>query len=461
MTNIFGDVTQLVGSCPAGNRRQLNKAVRKLKADLEALKSTFNPDPPGPLHMADTMLPFELVIVILSNLRDQTTDLRSCALVCDAWRTQSQAFLFHTVVLTSSNQCHQLHKLINESPPIGSLVKDIVFDVDIGRLDDPTLEAIDAMLRFSRLERLVLGALSRNGVKPGDLPALIREAVAFNLRQASLCSLELRTCSVGDDDLQTIFMHAPNLRRLSLSNVDYKPSDGKEALIDRINVEELVVVSEDVGILDWLCRPYCSVNVACLRSLTIIHDLKDGQCGPIDALLQKSGSSLESLFLKRVSGMSLLIPISEYTQTRGPDRHMKGGISLDLSHNSNLRSLRLNLAPNTRYILNRCPPQWVLSTLERIPSPVAIEELVLDIGIIESLSFKRTDYRQWRQMAAHLSSKKFPSLQCVRIITTDPVVYLPLVEDLATQAIQAVGVVWAFEVVQGGQSSSPKLLVKQ
>ncbi|KAG6852678.1 hypothetical protein C0991_009961 [Blastosporella zonata] len=385
--------------------------------------------------MSNAILPFELILTVLSNLKDQTTDLRSCALVCDGWRTESQAFLFHTVILTTIKQCHQLYSLLTDSPHIATLIKEISFNLDVGILDKPTLVVMDTTLRSLRLKSLSLGALCELLDKSSlnDLPPILREAIAFSLGHASLSSLKLRSFAISNVDLHTLFMRAPGLRCLSLSNISSKQSNGEEDPVGQTStsIEELVIESED-GIFQWLCQPYCSVDLACLRSLTIVDGIDDNKCGFIDAVLKNAGPSLESLYLRRVN-----------------ERPMKDGVCLDFTHISNLRSLHLNLAPDDRYLASRCPPKWVLSTLERmIPSPVTIEKLVLDIGIIDAWSFKRTDNGRWRQMAALLSSTSFPGLQCVRIAVIDPVTHLPVIEDLATQAIQGLGVVWAFEMVE-------------
>ncbi|KAG6888948.1 hypothetical protein C0995_004803 [Termitomyces sp. Mi166 len=157
----------------------------------------------------------------------------------------------------------------------------------------------------------------------------------------------------------------------------------------------------------------------------------------INGMLKRAGPCLEDLYFRCIN-----------------ERPLKDGIRLNLNFNSNLRSLRLNLAPDARYVASRCPPKWVLSTLERFQSPVAIKQLVLDIGIVDSISFKRADYRRWRCMTMVLSREWFPSLQRVRILATDSVANLSLVEDLAMQAIQGLGVQWVIEMTDNDESNA-------
>ncbi|KAG6900234.1 hypothetical protein C0993_001053 [Termitomyces sp. T159_Od127] len=353
-------------------------------------------------------------------------------------------------------QCQRLRELLIRSPYIVSSIKEVTFDIDIGPLDDciGALDAMATILRFLKLEVLSLGAFSQNDKR--DLPPVLCAAIAFSLSQPSISSLSLRCITLARIDFRNLFMHSQTLRHLSLSNVSCRPSDGEQSegdLLSQPGIEEVVVELVDADILEWFGQAHCcGVNLTCLRSLTIVFDMDEARHGLINDMLRKAGPCLEDLSLRCVSGMSHLTCLSSCVDSREAERPLKDGICLNLACNPNLHSLRLNLAPNARYVASRCPPKWVLSTLEQFHSPVAIKELVLDIGIVDSMSFKRADYSRWRHMATALSRSSFPSLQCVRILATDYIVNLPLVEDLAIQAIKGLAVPWKIEITNNCES---------
>ncbi|KAG6831434.1 hypothetical protein H0H92_010647 [Tricholoma furcatifolium] len=392
--------------------------------------------------MARTVFPLELVLIILGNLKDQDTYLRSCALVCNEWRTQSQAYLFHTLILQTHGQCYLLRNLLAGSSHIASFIKNVSFNVDIGAGDDPSevVDAIAVTLGFLKLECLSLGTCSQDDLNARDLPPILREAISFSLgRTTSMRSLFLQSFSLSNTDFRKIFMHTPAVRHLSVSNISCNPVEREgveETCVRRTFVEELVVELGDRSLLEWFCEPHCCVSLTYLRSLTLVYDMDEAGHDLINKMLKNVGPSLENLHLKRVS-----------------ERPLKDGMQLDFMCNPNLRRLRLSLAPNTRYIPSRCPPKWVLTTLERLSSPTAIEVLTLDIGIVDSLSFKRGDYSSWRRMAVLLSRELFPSLQSVMVLAPELVLSLPLVEELATQVIQGVGVTWVLEISDNEEST--------
>lgn len=257
--------------------------------------------------MANPALPFEIVFAILSNLKDQRMDLQSCALVCDRWRAQSQAYLFHSVILTTAHQCQRLRELVIRSSSIVSSIKEITFDVDIG-LPSNCIGALDAMatiLRFLKLEVLSLSASSQDDKR--DLPPMLCEAIAFSLGQPSISSFRLRGLSLNKIDFQNLFIHSRALRHLSLSNVSCRPSDDEHSegvLVFRPGIEELVVELEDARILEWFGQAQSCVNLTCLRSLTIVYDMNEAQHELINVMLRRAGACLEDLCLRCVSGMS-------------------------------------------------------------------------------------------------------------------------------------------------------------
>ncbi|KAG6821115.1 hypothetical protein H0H93_006454 [Arthromyces matolae] len=250
-----------------------------------------------------TILPFEIVLLVLPNLKGQNADLQSCALVCEQWRRESQAYLFHTVTLTAVDQYQRLRNLVVQSSRISSFIRDISFN--LGTFDEHTLDAMTTLLRFLKLESLSLGVCSQDDPHVRDLPPILSETMTVSLGHA-VTSFTLQSISLSRIDLQNLFSRASSLRHLSLLKVTCTSHAEAEAFDDGgacTMIEELVMEVEDSNLLEWFCQEHCSVKLASLRSLTLVYDLEEDKHDLINEMLKRTGTALEDLHLKRSDGM--------------------------------------------------------------------------------------------------------------------------------------------------------------
>ena len=90
-------------------------------------------------------------------LRDQleyTRTLRSCALVCKAWRVRSQRNLFYSVVLHSTEAVHKLASVLDTGPHLRDYVREVLL---IGRTLHTTSSPLSLfpIMLYRKLPRLV------------------------------------------------------------------------------------------------------------------------------------------------------------------------------------------------------------------------------------------------------------------------------------------------------------------
>ncbi|THU84809.1 hypothetical protein K435DRAFT_869910 [Dendrothele bispora CBS 962.96] len=114
------------------------------------------------------ILPREILLSIMEELRDSTHSLETAALVCRAWRGPAQVYLFYQIYIRKSQDCCRLSKIFEKSPHIASYVNRLeVEQLDVrgisGPMEDGTSTSEVSYLQFKEATQIasILGSSVR------------------------------------------------------------------------------------------------------------------------------------------------------------------------------------------------------------------------------------------------------------------------------------------------------------
>ncbi|KAH0589701.1 hypothetical protein H2248_005423 [Termitomyces sp. 'cryptogamus'] len=412
-------------------------------------------------------LPQELVDHIIDHLYDDFTTLNSCSLVSHAWRPTSLFHIFSklslkvTPVISPSELCQRLYRLLSSSPSIRSYIRelDVLEGSQLGTQVAPHVVlagsqsviwvANDRWLprilrKLTHLKRLDFGAQSAT-IQWSRMQLPAQSAIRQMLSLSSLTYVRLAFWNFTSFwDLSSLISCCKNLQDLTLSNVTFGQQSGYPVdLPDTPPVlndlqEEVSLASEtrrcrlhfltvehvnSAPFGDWLLGPESSLDLTSLRELRValFNDIDF-----VKRLVARAGSSLEHF-------------------------HFKMGESdprpFDLSTNYNLHSMKLTLEDAAVAL------SWVMALLGSISTTNSLENICL-----EFYTPLKDMTNGWEALDALFSREEFNGLKQVDIglfaLSTSPE-YIRVTESLA--GLSSRGIVRFYRLGLKGQRSNHQL----
>ncbi|KAH9941945.1 hypothetical protein B0H21DRAFT_751874 [Amylocystis lapponica] len=342
-------------------------------------------------------LPQEITDKVIDLLGEsyQRTALAACSLTCHAWLDRSRVHIHSSVRLDPCSNLDHLTQLYTS--PLAEYVRSLSIDVcvDGEPAEHKWIDEIRPLLRqFTRIERLSLDALVW-----ADLE---NETQQIFLTQYPLVSdLWLSTCDFWDpSEFLRLLQALPRLESVRMEGMVWEPEDCTDIL--RHNAPALRLRWLDVG--DICTAPHVIAKWAgCHREVAIENIHFSWACDhPVDLgiLLKKAGSSVQTL--------SLTMDDRIQRWTTYPAA-LCG--SLDLSRNTELRSLRLFARLDTPNVCDPSGVFWLSNVLAQLSSPHLSEvSICVEVKVYHQLL--RID---WRSIDMYLSSPTLAGLKRVEI----------------------------------------------
>ncbi|KAJ7349973.1 hypothetical protein DFH08DRAFT_807297 [Mycena albidolilacea] len=289
--------------------------------------------------MSSTNLPQELVDVIVHNLCEDISSLRSCSLAARAFVVSAQIHIFKRIEImpptdpsSSSNSCQKLYKLLTLSPHLAQLVDELrivlvgpetsfEYDSDGQYLEDRhvtwimrerrTLALVLPLLDLKRISLVEDSPLDWNSygefsMKWNELGRHLKAALSKAFSSPRLESVQLRGIVLESPrQLLALFSDATALTELSLSRVYYTqrwdqrdPWPESQPWHPRL---QSLLASDISG--DPICRQLISprIDLTCITSLTIATEANDSR----ETIIRAANSTVEHLKLRYISGKVL------------------------------------------------------------------------------------------------------------------------------------------------------------
>ncbi|KAI0707953.1 hypothetical protein C8Q76DRAFT_656727 [Earliella scabrosa] len=344
-------------------------------------------------------LPPELCDQTIDHLWDDLNALRACSLACKDWLPSSRFHLFRNVRLRHADDVTRFKALLSSSPTIAHCVRKLSLSADYdGATPDGTSREDDAWVNgaaelFPMLDRVTTLALAR--VRWHALNA--ETQAAFAGVSQSVRSLFLFEVSFDASRDVIAFLSAfPALQDLYFQAVSWKndsPSPFDEPSADRGGMQLSYLFldpkSSPTLVTEWLLQHPAEQR---LQSIQLCwRELENTQS--VGALLQASGSSLESLHIEFPAGIS-------------EDAAMQNHLSL--AHNTGLRALHfggLDVRASQAFVSSRLFP-WVTTMLSQVRSRHLQEvSFALEIASVQDLLAL-----DWARIDADLSREEFHGL---------------------------------------------------
>jgi len=349
-------------------------------------------------------LPQELVDNVIDHLHDNPLALKNCARVCHAWLPTSRLHLFAKICLKATSphngpavpqeRCKRLHAILVRSPEIIPNIREL--EICEGSPHHHHLMALFKIL--THVQRFDFSATST--LFWTLLPPTFQTALYTLLSLPSLNYIRLHSWIFPNfSSLAFMLSHCQNLRAFALSSTDISNEVGLE--LDRKrrssapdegnDTADLPTATTPLEVLTldfvsfpyleyWILGHHALVDIRSIRELRVAH-FQDAQI--IEKLLLAVGGSLEHFHLK--PGAWNVHPFN-------------------LSHNSNLRSIRLTLEDPVKAM------SWVLVLLSTITeNNLALESVGLEFYVDP----KKLD--SWGQVDALLMRDELSALKRVEI----------------------------------------------
>ena len=271
-------------------------------------------------------LPTELTDIIIDLLRDDTTCLRRCSLVCKAWIPPTRRHLFHEISIgpnDDSGKHERLLQLVLSSPDIVQFIRCLLLGGAENGEDMVLRSRAWARIRETQSLHRLLSMLSKvqslsltNHLPWNNYSLGFRHSIKSILRLPSFTHLELRHCYFASSHCFTsLICNCSALNRLLLWNIEIGPhrnpfgTDSDECSEDedahvgqvdrryRLNDLRMDWCSPST-IRDWLLGSQSPIDTTSIRILRIIMDSSDyGLYTTVNKLIKSTSHSLREVTL--------------------------------------------------------------------------------------------------------------------------------------------------------------------
>lgn len=320
-----------------------------------------------PVPERKPQLPLELCYCILSFLRNDSSTLLSCNLVCRAWLSAIRAYIFHTLVIESEGKYRRSMRMFADHPHLTHYVQElhVVGTTLLAHRAFGELFAVAPNLPHLKHLCLQRWAFLDEYVTSHFLPCSPRGRVPGTF--ASVRELVLHVVFPHPLDFVQLIRACPNLRALHLSvmlfidgDYDVRPGTAVAPPPETMSLDTLTWRKSALFPLQWLLRDQPKLSPRTM-SLAWSEESAIGSvpyseemtaaAAKVHEALRKTGSALERL---------------ELCADHGRDYELA---DYGLSHCVNLRAIRLESSYRNRSPWAR-DLSWIVHAIRQLNSPV-------------------------------------------------------------------------------------------
>ncbi|KAJ6537394.1 hypothetical protein DFH09DRAFT_1178130 [Mycena vulgaris] len=342
--------------------------------------------------------PQELIELLIDECRQSTRTLRSCALVCRAFRPRSQAHIFahvECVLFYSTESLQRLYDVLSDSPHLAQHIRSLRIADDTGPAPETVLSRLDKTLVPVLQLISDLREFEMTSVTWSRLPPRSKAAICELCARSGLTSLEM--IDVGELTVAEFsqLVASPALTEMFLGQITLTdPPDGACITNREVQLKDLTLSSDSVETLaslyKWLARG------SCLRSLCVGWSLET--TAHLRSLMSASKATLKRLAFDTGAGLILY-----------------NSPSFSLAGMSSLRVIAITVAFNLSGPADSFAP-WVTECLHSHGSPSTLTKITLIIDLLMTGNQPAAaGSADWDTLARLLTEERFPLLRQFRL----------------------------------------------
>ncbi|KAJ7722000.1 hypothetical protein B0H16DRAFT_1601386 [Mycena metata] len=336
-------------------------------------------------------LPPELIDLVIHENRESIGTLRSCALVCRAFRGSSQGCIFASVLLGPDlSPVPKFHDLIRESPHLCAHVRKFaIHDVDRGEWEACFPALVEILDLLNNVTTFTLSFIPR--IRWQDLPANLQAAICAFCQRSPLVSLRLvRTGPFNSVSEFTQLVASTALKELWLKGLeipvpgpdDIRPTNTIAPTDLQFNLEPSTLAI----VTSWLVD---GGSLSDVRSLSFFWS-RDS-VSDVHALTRGAAANLEKLTLGSLNAeFTMDFPPLRLGAAQQKLQQLELTLNVDINYSN-------RLPHGLAVLLESCPPSLV-----EISVAIYLSTRNPNLPIVEM---------DWTPVAETLTVARFPALQ--------------------------------------------------